>query len=176
VALKKEDKDLIIQEANEVAKSALSAVVADYRGLTANQLNSLRKKARDGSVSLRVIRNTLAIKALEGTSFECLAPSLVGPTILAFSIDDPGAAARIIKEFAQTNDKLSVKALSIGGKVYGASDIDVLAKLPTRDQALSILMQVMLAPITKFVRTANDIPTRVVRVIAAVRDQKQNAA
>ena len=123
-----------------------------------------------------MIRNTLAKRAFEGTEFECLSEALLGPNILAFSLEDPGAGARIFKDFAKANEKFEIKALSVGGKLLPADQIDALAKLPTRDQALSMLMSVMLAPITKLTRTLNEVPTKVTRAVAAVRDQKQQEA
>lgn len=175
MAMKMDEKQAIVSAVHEHAVSALSAVVADYRGLTVTAITELRKQSRAQGVYLKVVRNTLARRAVEGTEFECLKDSLVGPTVLAFSKTDPGAAARVIKDFAKTNDKLVVRALSVGGRVYGPQDIDVLAKLPTRDQALATLMSLMLAPATKLVRTFNEIPGRLVRTVAAVRDQKQAA-
>ena len=123
-----------------------------------------------------MIRNTLARRAVAGTDYECLNDAFVGPTLLAFSQEDPGAAARLIKDYAKEHEALKVRALSLGGQLYGAEDIDRLAKLPTLDEARSLLMAVMQAPIAKLVRTFNDVPGRVVRVVAAVRDQKQDAA
>ncbi len=175
MAMKMDEKQAIVVAVREQAASALSAVIADYRGLSVAALTELRKQSRAQGVYLRVVRNTLARRAVEGTEFECLKDSLVGPTVLAFSKTDPGAAARVIKDFAKTNEKLVVKALSVGGRVYGPQDIDVLAKLPTRDQALATLMSLMLAPATKLARTFNEIPGKLVRTIAAVRDQKQAA-
>lgn len=170
-----ENKRAIVAEVNEVASEALSAVVADYRGLTVSEMTELRQKARDTGVYLRVVRNTLAKRAVEGTEYECLDESLVGPTVLAFSQEDPGAAARLIKDFAKEHDKLEVRALAVGGVAYGAGDIDILAKLPTREQALSTLLSVMQAPVAKFVRTCNEIPTKAARVVVAVKDQKEAA-
>jgi len=172
VALNLEDKKAIVAEVNEAASGALSAVIADYRGLTVSEMTELRKRAREQNVYLRVVRNTLARRAVEGTEFECLAESLVGPTILAFSLDDPGAAARIIKDYAKEHDDLEVKALAVGGMVYGASEIDRLAKLPTREQALGQLAGLLQAPIAKFARTLNEVPSGFARVLAAVKDQK----
>jgi large subunit ribosomal protein L10 len=168
-----EDKAAIVAEVNETATRALSAVMADYRGVSVDNMTSLRQQAREAGVHVRVIRNTLAKRAFQGTEFECLNEALLGPNILAFSLEDPGAGARVFKDFAKENDSFEVKALSIGGKMLPPEQIDVLAKLPTRDQALSILMSVMQAPITKLARTLNDVPGRVVRLVAAVRDQKQ---
>jgi large subunit ribosomal protein L10 len=175
VAIRLEDKQQIVSEVSEAAKSALSAVIADYRGVTVTDLTSLRKTARNNGVYLRVVRNTLLKRAVAGTEFECLSPALKGPTILAFSQSDPGAAARVLKDFAKGNDKFNVKALAIGGKLLPAEQIDVLASLPTYDQAIAILMGLMLAPVTKLVRTLNEVPTKVTRGVAAVRDQKQAA-
>jgi large subunit ribosomal protein L10 len=127
-------------------------------------------------VYLRVVRNTLLKRAVEGTEYECLNDALVGPTILAFSQEDPGAAARVLKDFAKENDKFEVKALAVGGNMLPASQIDILAKLPTYDQAIATLMSVMLAPVTKLARTMNEVPSKVTRCVAAVRDQKQDAA
>ncbi len=176
MALRLEEKQAIVAEVNQAAGAALSAVVSDYRGLTVSQMTDLRVKARAAGVYLKVIRNTLARRAVEGTDYACLNEALTGPTMLAFSQEDPGAAARLLKDYAKEHEALKVRALSIGGVLYGAEDIDRLAKLPTREEALSLLMAVMLAPITKLARTFNDVPGRVVRAVAAVRDQKQEAA
>jgi large subunit ribosomal protein L10 len=175
MALRLEEKQAIVAEVNQAAANALSAVVSDYRGLTVSQMTNLRVKARESGVYLRVIRNTLARRAVEGTGYECLQEAFTGPTLLAFSNEDPGAAARLLKDYAKEHDALKVRALSVGGQLFGAEDIDRLAKLPTRDEALALLMAVMLAPVTKLVRTFNDVPGRVVRAVAAVRDQKQAA-
>lgn len=176
MAIRIEDKRQIVAEVNEAAKGALSAVLADYRGVTVSELTELRKTARENKVYLRVVRNTLLKRAVEGTEYECLNEALVGPTILAFSQEDPGAAARVLKDFAKENDEFDVKALAVGGNLLAADQIDTLAKLPTYDQAIATLMSVMLAPVTKLARTANEVPAKVTRVVAAVRDQKQEAA
>lgn len=170
------EKQAIVAEVNETASNALSAVMADYRGVTVDGMTELRKTAREQNVYVRVIRNTLAKRAFEGTEFECLSETLLGPNIIAFSLEDPGAGARIFKDFAKANGKFEIKALSVGGKLLPAEQIDALAKLPTRDQALSMLMSVMLAPVTKLTRTLNEVPTKVTRAVAAVRDQKQQEA
>ena len=169
------EKQAIVAEVNETASKALSAVMADYRGVPVDDMTSLRKTAREAGIQVRVIRNTLAKRAFEGTEFECLSDAMLGPNILAFSLEDPGAGARLFKDFAKENEAFEVKALSVGGKLLPAEKIDVLAKLPTRDQGLSLLMAVLQAPITKLTRTLNDVPARVTRVVAAVRDQKQEA-
>ncbi|MEX0964726.1 MAG: 50S ribosomal protein L10 [Pseudohongiellaceae bacterium] len=176
MAIRLEDKKQIVSQVNKAAISALSAVLADYRGVTVSDMTELRKIARANKVYLRVVRNTLLKKAVEGTEYECIREVLIGPTILAFSEEDPGAAARVLKDFAKEKDKFEIKALSVGGKLLDAGQIDVLAKLPTHDQALSILMSVMLAPVTKLARTLNEVPSKATRAVAAVRDQKQEAA
>jgi large subunit ribosomal protein L10 len=173
VALRLEQKQQIVAEVNEVAASALSAVIADYRGLTVAEMTEMRVKARESGVYLRVVRNTLAKRAVEGTEYECLNDAFVGPTLLAFSQEDPGAAARLIKEYAKDYAELEVKALSIGGTLLDADQLDRVAKLPTLDEARSMLMSVMQAPVVKLARSLNEVPGKLVRTIAAVRDQKQ---
>ena len=176
MAIRLEDKQQIVSEVNQAASSALSAVLADYRGVAVEDMTALRKNARANKVYLRVVRNTLLKRAVADTEFECIQEVLVGPTILAFSQEDPGAAARVLKDFAKENDDFEIKALSVGGQLMDASQIDVLAKLPTVDQARSMLMSVMLAPVTKLARTMNEVPSKLTRAVAAVRDQKQDAA
>ena len=176
MAIRLEDKQQIVSEVNQAATSALSAVLADYRGVSVEDMTALRKNARENKVYLRVVRNTLLRRAVADTEFECIQEALVGPTILALSQEDPGAAARVLKDFAKENDDFEIKALSVGGRLMDSSQIDVLAKLPTLDQARSMLMSVMLAPVTKLARTMNEIPSKVTRAVAAVRDQKQDAA
>ena len=173
MALRLADKQAIVAEVNEAANNALSAVVSDYRGLTVGQMTEMRAKARQNGVYLRVVRNTLARRAIEGTEHECLTETLVGPTMFAFSHDDPGSAARLLKDCAKEYEALEVKALSIGGQLLSAGEIDRVALLPTRDGALALLMAVMQAPITKLARTMNEVPGKLVRTVAAVRDQKQ---
>ncbi|MFO1419240.1 MAG: 50S ribosomal protein L10 [Methylotetracoccus sp.] len=175
MALRLDDKKAVVAEVAAVAAKAHSAVAAEYRGLSVSDLTTLRKTARESGVYLRVVKNTLARRAVEGTSFACMQDGLVGPLLLAFSMEDPGAAARLIGDFAKTHDKLAVKLVAVGGKQYGASELEKLAKLPTRDQALSMLMGVMKAPIEKLARTLQEPHAKLVRTFAAVRDQKQAA-
>ncbi len=170
-----EGKKAMVEEVSAVAANALSVVAAEYRGLTVAQMTELRSKARASGVYMRVVKNTLARKALAGTAFESLGPTLKGPLVLAFSKDDPGAAARVIKDFAKTNDKLVTTNLSIGSGVLPAKDLDKVASLPTRDQALSMLLGVMKAPLQKLVGTIQATPVKLVRTIVAIRDQKQAA-
>lgn len=175
MALKLADKEVIIAEVSGVAASAVSVVVAHYRGLSVAQMTALRKKARDAGVYLRVVRNTLARRAVAGTEFECIQDSLTGPVVLAFSKTEPSAAARLVRDFAKDNDKLEVRVLSIGGKLVAANQIDTVASLPTYDEAIAQLLSVMQAPIAKLARTLAEPHTKLVRTIAAVRDQKQAA-
>jgi len=176
VALGLEDKKAIVAEVNETASDALSLVIADSRGVEVSDIDALRKQARENNVQLRVIKNSLAKRAFVGTDFECVEEALVGPSLFGFSMEDPGAAARLFKDFAKENDKFEVKALSVGGKLLEAGQLDVLAKLPTHEQALAMLMSVMQAPVVKLVRTMNEFPSSITRAVAAVRDQKQDAA
>lgn len=176
MALRIEDKKALVVEVNEVAKRALSVVAAENRGLTAGRFDELRKKARENGIYLHVVKNTLARRALKGTEFECLDAALVGPLVLGFSLEDPGAVGRVIKDFAKGNDKLVVKALSIGGQLYGAKDIDRLAMLPTREQALSLLLGAMKAPIGKLASTLHAVPSKFVRTVKAVADKQAQAA
>jgi large subunit ribosomal protein L10 len=173
--LRLEDKQALVAEVNEVASKAMSVVAAEYRGLTAGEMTELRVKAREGGTYLRVVKNSLAKRALAGTEFECMDEVLVGPLVLGFSLEDPGAAARLMKDFRKNHAALEVKALSVSGELLGAGDLDRLANLPTRDQALAILMGVLQAPIGKLARTMNEVPAKTARVVAAVRDQKQAA-
>lgn len=172
MALNRVQKDAIIHEVHEQACDALSAIVADYRGLTVSEMTALRKQGREQSVYMKVIPNNLAKRAVRETEFECLDNAFKGPTLLVFSMEDPGAGARIVKEFCKGHEALEVRALAVGGAEYGPGDIDVLATLPTRDQALSTLMGLMLEPVTQLVRGLNEVPTQVVRVLAAIGDKK----
>lgn len=176
MTLRLEDKKAIVAEVGKVASSALAAVTAKYSGLTVGQMTALRKQAREKNVYLRVVRNTLARRAVENTSFVCLKDSLVGPLLLAFSQEEPGAAARLIRDFAKTNEKLVVMALAFDGQLLAAKDIDKLANLPTREEALASLMAIMKAPVTKLVRTMAEPHAKFVRTVAAVRDKKQAEA
>ncbi len=174
MALNLENKKQVVSEVAAVAAEAHSAIAAEYRGLGVEELTDLRIKARQGGVYVRVVKNTLAKRALEGTEFECMKDGLVGPLILAFSQEDPGSAARVVKEFSADNDLLKVKMLSIGGQLLEATELERLASLPTKDQAISMLMAVMKAPVEKFVRTLAEPHGKMVRTVAAVRDQKQS--
>ena len=173
MSLTLEEKKTIVTEVAEVAAVAHSAVAAEYRGLTVGEMTELRNEARSGGVYLRVVKNTLARRAMKGTDFECMNDALTGPLIIAFSQEDPGGAARVVEKFAKVNKKLVVKLVSLGGKLLEPSDIKAVASLPTKDQAISQLMSVMQAPVQKLVQTMNEVPTKLVRVVAAVKDQKE---
>ena len=176
MALNLEDKKTLVAEVAEVAAKAQSVVAAEYRGLTVGQMTELRAKARTQGVYMRVVKNTLARKALAGTSFESVGPKLKGPLVLAFSKDDPGAAARVVKDFAKANDKLVATLVSIGGQVMPGGDLDKVASLPTREQALSMLLGALKAPMQKFVSLLNEPPAKLARTLAAYRDQKAGGA
>lgn len=173
MALTYAEKQAVVSEVSNVASGALSAVAAEYRGLSVGQLTELRQKGRETGVYLRVVKNSLAKRAVEGTEFECMQDSFSGPLMLAFSQEDPGAAARLFRDFAKENDQLKIMVGAVGGATIDASDIGKLANLPTRDQAISQLMSVMQAPITKFVQTLNEVPSKFVRTVAAVKDAKE---
>jgi large subunit ribosomal protein L10 len=166
-----EAKQAIVTEVADVARSAQSAAAAEYRGLTVGEMTQLRAAARQSGVYVRVVKNTLARRAIEGTSFECMKGSLKGPLVLAFSREDPGAAARVFKGFAKDHEKLVTVALSIGGELYPASDIDRLASLPTLDEARAQLLRVLTAPLTRFVRTLAEPASMLVRTLKAHGDQ-----
>jgi large subunit ribosomal protein L10 len=172
MGLRLEDKQAIVTEVQAVAQTAHSVVAAEYRGLTVSQLTGLRAKARQAGVYMRVVKNTLVRRAVTGTPYECISGSLRGPLILAFSKEDPGAAARVVKEFAKGNDKLVPTLVSLGGLVYPAAEIDRVASLPTKAQALSMLLGVMKAPVTKFVRTLAEPAAKLVRTVDAIKATK----
>jgi large subunit ribosomal protein L10 len=175
MALNLDDKKALVAEVSKVAATAQSVVAAEYRGLTVGQMTDLRSKARAQGVYMRVVKNTLARKAVAGTAFENIGAVLKGPLVLAFSKDDPGAAARVLKAFAKDNDKLIATAVSLGGQLLPGKDLDKVAALPTREQALAQLMGVMRAPIQKLVGTLAATPSKLVRTLEAVRVQKQAA-
>ncbi len=175
MALSLAEKKVVVAEVAEVAGTAHSAVAAVYRGLTVAEIDDLRAKARAGNVYLRVVKNSLARRALVGTEFECMNEGLSGPLLLAFSREDPGSAARVLRDFAKANDKLVIKLAAVGGQLLPISDIGRLADLPTRDEAISLLMAAMKAPAEKLARTLNEVPGKLVRTVAAVRDKQQAA-
>ena len=173
--LRLEDKQAIVAELNQVASSAVSAIAADYRGLTVTDMTALRKEARDKGVFMRVYRNTLARRAVKGTSLACLNDALTGPIVLFFAQEEPGIAARLVRDFIKQNENLEVKALAIDGQLLGPDQLKAVASLPSRDEAIARLMSVMQAPVTKFVRTLNEPVAQFARVMGQIRDQKQAA-
>ena len=175
MALNLEQKKEVVAELAEVASSAMSLVAAKYDGLTVAHLTDLRVKARKNGVYLRVVKNTLARRAVKGTEFECVSDALTGPLLYAFSKEDPGAAGRLIKDFAKTNDKLVTKVVAVGGKLYGAAELDRLASLPTREQALSMLLGVLTQPATQLVRVLAEPAASLARAIRAVGERQQAA-
>lgn len=170
-----EAKKAVVEQVHEIARAAHSAVAAEYIGMTVAQMTDLRVQARNAGVYLRVVRNTLARRALEGTDFACMRDELAGPLVLAFSQQEPSAAARVIRDFSKSNDKLVVKLLSVEGKLLGPSELEALASLPTRDEAIAQLMSVMQSPVSAFVRTLAEPYAMFVRTLGAIRDQKQAA-
>lgn len=173
MVLRLDDKKAIVAEIAQVAANSISVIAADYRGLTVAQMTELRRKARQANLYLRVVRNTLSRLAVKDTAFECLQEALVGPMILLFASEDPGAAARLMRDFIKDNEQLEVKALAMDGKLLAGSELHAVAKLPTREEALALLMSVMNAPVTKLVRTLAEPYAQVVRVTAAIGDQKK---
>ncbi|MGO9992841.1 MAG: 50S ribosomal protein L10 [Steroidobacteraceae bacterium] len=173
MALKLEEKKVVVAEVNAVAAKALSVIGAENRGLTVTQMTELRAKARKDGVYVRIVKNTLARRAVAGTAFECISSALKGPIVLAFSNDDPGAAARIVKAFSKDNDKLVTTVVSLGGQLLKPTDLDRVASLPTRAQAVSQLLGVLKAPISKFVGTLAAPNSKLVRTLAAVLEAKK---
>ena len=172
MALRLEDKKALVQEVNAVAGDSVTAVAAEYRGLSVAEMTELRKEARNAGVYMRVVKNTLARRAVEGTEFECMQETLKGPILLAFAKDDPGAAARVIKNFAKEHDALQAVSLSAGGQLLPASDLATLADLPTLDQARAMLLGVMMAPMTKLARTLAEPSAMLARTLSARGSQE----
>ncbi len=148
-------------------------IAAEYQGLTVGEMTDLRVKARESNVHLRVVKNTLAKRAFDGTDYACLQKALDGQLIYAFSMEEPGGAARVLKDYSKGNEKLKVKLIAFGGELLEPSELQRLASLPTYDQAISMLMAVMKAPVEKLARTLNEVPGKLTRTVAAIRDQKQ---
>ncbi len=168
-----QQKQAVVSEVAEVAATAHSVIAAEYRGLTVAEMTELRAAARESNVFLKVVKNTLAKRAFNGTDYDCMGDALSGQLVFAFSLEEPGSAARVIKDFAGKNKKLVVRVVAFGGELLDPEDIKRLASLPTRDQAISLLMAVMKAPVEKLTRTINEVPGKLVRTVAAIRDSKQ---
>jgi len=174
MSLNMEAKKALVDEVSAILADAQAAVVAEYRGLSVAQMTELRARARDNGVYLRVVKNTLTRRAVQGTGYAVLDEQLIGPLALAASAD-PVAVAKVLREFSKSNEQLVIKAGAMGGKLMSTADIEALAKLPGRDELLAMLMGTMQAPMQKFVQTLNEVPARFVRTLAAVRDSKAAA-
>lgn len=175
MGLDRQDKAAVIEEMSALVAQSSVIVVAEYRGLTVEAITKLRADARKQGVQLRVVKNTLVRRAVAGTPFEGLSDKFVGPLIYGMSAD-PVAAAKVLHNFAKTNDKLVIKAGAMANYVMNVADIEKLASMPSRDELLAKLMATMNEPIAKFVRTINEVPARFVRTVAAYRDAKEKAA
>jgi large subunit ribosomal protein L10 len=173
MALALEAKKTIVEEVHKVASDAYSVIGAEYSGIPVQKMTELRNKARSAGVHLRVVRNTLARRAVENTNLECIKNELAGQLVLAFSSEEPGSAAKVISDFGKDNKALKVKIVAISGQLLEVSDIDRLAKMPTYDQSISMLMAVMLAPVEKLARTLNEPHAKLVRTFAALKDKKE---
>lgn len=171
-----EDKKAIVADVARQASSAQSAIAAEYSGLSVEELTELRRNARQSGVYLRVVKNTLARRAVSDTEFACMQKGFVGPLILAFSHEEPAAAARVMTDFARAHEKLVIKVVALRGRLLAPEDAKKLAQMPTKDEAISQLMAALKAPVGKFVRTLAEPANKLARTIAAVRDQKQEAA
>lgn len=174
LGLNLDDKKAVVAEVSAELADAQAVIVAEYRGLEVGQVTALRAKARESGVYLRVLKNTLVRRAVAGTSFEGLASQMVGPLIYGIS-RDPVAPAKVLQEFAKTNDKLVIKGGAMPGYVMDAAGVKALASMPSREQLLATLLGTMQAPVTKFVQTLNEVPGKFVRTVAALRDSKETA-
>lgn len=175
MALNLEEKKALVAEVNSVAAAAHSAVAAEYRGLTVGEMTELRAQARSSGVYMKVVKNSLARRAIEGTDFQCMRESLRGPLLLAFSREDPGAAARVIKGFSKDHDNLVTVSVSIGGELYDAADLDRLAALPTLDEARAMLLRTLNGPLTQLVRTLAEPASMLARTLQRRSEQSEQA-
>ena len=171
MSLNLEQKKAVVVEVSEQVSTAQAIIVAEYRGLQVGEMTELRAQARKSGVYLRVLKNTLVRRAVEGTPFSGLANEMVGPLVFGIS-SDPVSAAKVLSEFAKVNDKFIIKAGAMPNQVMSVNDVKALASLPSREELLAKLLGTMQAPVAKFVRTLNEVPTKFVRGLAAVRDQK----
>lgn len=174
MSLNRNEKAAVIEEVSAQVANAQSLIVAEYRGIDVASVTVLRKTARESGVYLRVLKNTLVSRAIAGTEFEGISDQLTGPLIYAIS-EDPVAAAKVLSNFAKTNEKIVIKAGALPGTVLDVNGVKALATMPSREELLSKLLGTMQAPIATFVRTLNEVPTKFVRGLAAVRDQKEAA-
>jgi len=171
MALNLEEKKALVAEVNSVAASAHSAIAAEYRGLTVGEMTELRAEARNSGVYIKVVKNSLARLAVEGTEFQCMKERLSGPLLLAFSKEDPGSAARVIKGFSKDHDKLVTVSVSIGGELYDATDLDRLAALPTLDEARAMFLRTLNGPLTQLVRVLAEPAAMLARTVQARSEQ-----
>ena len=172
MSLSLEDKKAVVERVSSVLSGSQTAIVAEYRGLTVEKMTSLRKEAREAGVYFQVVKNTLARRAIKGSDFECLDEHFLGPLALAAS-EDPVSAAKVLSKFEKTNDAFSIKVGAMSGNLLSLEEINALAKLPGREELLATLLGTMQAPITKFVQTLHEIPSKFVRTLSAVRDAKE---
>ncbi len=176
VALSKSEKEKIVGEVREVASNASSLVISDARGLKVSELSEVRQKATQSGIHIQVIKNSLAKLAFEGTDFGCSDEVLVGPSLFAFSFEEPGAAAKLLKTYAKNFDNLDIKALVVEGQLLDGSQIDILASLPSKDEAYGLIANVLQAPVGKFATLLNEVPSKLARVLTAVQDKKKAIA
>ena len=173
MALSKNEKEQIVKEVKEVASNATSLVISDARGLKVSELSQIRNEANQSGIHIQVIKNSLAKLAFEGTDFGCSDEVLIGPSLFAFSFEEPGAAAKLLKAYAKNFEDLEIKALVVEGQLLDGSQIDILAKLPSIEEAYSLIANVLQAPVGKFATLLNEVPSKLARVLSAVRDNKQ---
>ena len=171
-----EEKKLAVEKLHGIAESAISVVAADYHGSSVSELTLLREKARETQVHLKIIRNTLAKQALKGTRFDCFDDLLVGPTMLAFSLDDPSSAAKLMNDFRKQNSSFVVKGLSFGEDLLDLSRLTDIANLPSKEEAIAQLLGILNAPVTKLVSSLNQVPSKLVRVLESIKQQKEQTS
>ena len=176
MALSKSEKEQIVKEVKEVALDTSSLVISDARGLKVSELSEIRSQAIQSGIHIQVIKNSLAKLAFEGTDFGCSDEVLFGPSLFAFSFEEPGAAAKLLKTYAKNFDELEIKALVVEGQLLDGSQIDILAKLPSKEEAYSLIANVLQAPVGKFATLLNEVPSKLARVLSAVHDNKQASA
>ena len=174
--LRIEQKKAVVEELHSIASSSVSAAIAEYRGLNVAEITKLRTKARESEIYLKVVKNSLSKKALADTNFECLTQALQGPIIIALSADDLASPARLFKDFGKDYEHLKTVGLAVDGDVFPSSELDRIAKLPTRNEAYSTIVGLMKAPIEKALRTLNEIPVKFTRLILAVKENKEEVS
>ncbi len=167
-----EQKQAVVAEVASVAAAAPAAIAAEYSGLNVAEMTELRRSARAAGIYLKVVRNTLARRALEGTQFDCMRETLTGPLLLAFSNDEPGSAAKVIRNFAKENEKLVVRLIALDGRLLDSAEIERVANLPSLDQARSMLLGLLQAPLGKFLRVLSEPEAKLLRLLDARREQQ----